>query len=213
MNRTIDTVVYHHSGTSRDLDPKKSVASFDRTHKARLHLKPNKLWYHIAYHYLVFSSWEVLQTRPDDEVWYHAGTNEGNWKTMNSRSIWVCVVWSFDTEKPTEEQYEACRKLLLTLEEKYGKLNVLWHRDVDGVHKTCPWTNFDLSLISSPMPREKMIMIALAWMSLSSNLYDILPHLIEDDQAVASIRDSLSSGVDTLEEFGINHRDNPVFGK
>ena len=39
--RKIDKIVIHHSVTPRDLSLDKSISSFDRTHKARLHKEKN----------------------------------------------------------------------------------------------------------------------------------------------------------------------------
>lgn len=133
--RTITSEIVHHSATPRDLAKNKTITSFNKTHKERLHAKKNKLGYHIAYHYLIFSDGEILQTRGIDEIGYHAS----NWE-VNKESISVCLIGNFDEEKPTEAQLNSLKKLSLELKEKYKLKNVFGHRHIIS-YKSCPGIN------------------------------------------------------------------------
>ena len=138
--RTIKKIVIHHSLTPRDLDINKSISSFNRSHKSRLHPRKNQLWYHIAYHYIISWNGDVAPTRWLEEVWYHAWNLK-----INKESIWICLTGNFDVTKPSKAQLVSLWKLIKRLNKMFGSLTIHWHREF--APKTCPWNNFDLSVI------------------------------------------------------------------
>ncbi len=133
MKREIDKIVIHHSAVDQS-DLNKAIHSFDENHK-RLHEFVNWLGYHIAYHYLIADSWEVAQTRPLNEVWFHASDFP-----VNKTSIGVCFIGDFDKRVPTEKQYQAFAKLVEELEKQYD-LSIHFHNEY--APKTCPGRMFD----------------------------------------------------------------------
>jgi len=135
--RTINKVVIHHSYTPRDLALEKSVSSFDNSHR-KLHPEENALGYHIAYHYIISGDGKFIQTRKHDEVGYHAGN-----LAVNKESIGICLTGNFDTEYPSLEQMETLNKMIDTLEIK----EVIAHRDIEGITKSCPGRNFTNKMI------------------------------------------------------------------
>ena len=50
---TPNKIVVHHSATPRDQDLMKSVSSFDKNHKERIHSPKSKLGYYVAYHFVI----------------------------------------------------------------------------------------------------------------------------------------------------------------
>jgi len=142
LMRKINKIVIHHSITPRDLDIKKSVNSFNNSHKARLHPKPNWYWYHIAYHFVIWWDWTVVKTRPLKEIWYHASNY-----SVNKESIWICLTWNFDKEEPSEKQYLALKKIIVDLRNEFWKLAIHWHKDF--ANKSCPWILFDFILLNN----------------------------------------------------------------
>jgi len=141
MTRKISKIVIHHSVSPRDQTLAKSIASFDENHK-RLHKTKNSLNYYIAYHFVVAGDWSFLQTRPISEVGFH-----GSDAAINKESIGICLTWNFDIETPTEEQYATLRMIIKNFPD--AKL----HTHNEFAKKSCPWKNFNLSLI------EKSIML------------------------------------------------------
>lgn len=135
--RVINKIVLHHSATPRDLEFKNSIISFNNSHQVRLHPKKNSLGYHIAYHYVIGSNGEVLQTRGHNEIGFHAS----NW-LVNCASLGICLTGNFDIEKPSLKQMEALINLFAKLKIK----NIKGHRAY--AKKTCPGLNFTDRMIA-----------------------------------------------------------------
>ena len=143
--RYIDKVVIHHSVTPRDLDFEKSIQSFNNNHKQRLHKTPGSLGYHISYHTVIGGSWEIKETRAIDEIGYHAS----NW-SVNKTSIGICLTWSFDSEAPSDEQYNKLAEVIKDYEKRiWRKLSLHLHNEFAS--KTCPGRNFDLNKLQKIM--------------------------------------------------------------
>lgn len=139
--RKIEKIVIHHSVTPRTQDLGKSLSSFDRTHSERLHKEVNSLGWHIAYHYVIWDTGEIVETRSHDEVGYHAS----NW-TINNTSLWICLVGNFDEDKPSEKQLIALWKLIRELQDKYDGLTIHFHNEYSS--KSCPWKNVTIDMIT-----------------------------------------------------------------
>ena len=138
--REIKYIVIHHAAVDQpDLD--KMLTSINRSHKARLHPKPNKLWYYIAYHYIIWVDWETKQTRLLSEVWYHASN-----LAVNKTSIWIMLSWNLDLHAPTTEQLASLISLVMELKERFPWARVCYHREF--AKKTCPWNMFPYDLFN-----------------------------------------------------------------
>lgn len=92
----------------------------------------NKGLHHIGYHFVIYVDGSVHTGRSDAEVGAHA-------QGYNSNSIGICMI---GRDKFTTEQWASLEALLNELKEKYPKLRVKGHYQVDMHGKTCP--NFDV---------------------------------------------------------------------
>lgn len=128
--RTIDTIIIHHTITPKTQTVEKTVASIERTHKARLHPIKGKLG-HTAYHYLIFANGRVVTTRPEDEVGYHASD-----LAVNKRSIGIALVGNFDVDKVDPPFLFALRDKIKDIKARHFIKEVSGHRKF--AHKTCP---------------------------------------------------------------------------
>ena len=147
--RKIDKIVIHHSVTPRDLSLNKSISSFDRTHKARLHKEKNSKWYHIAYHFVIWWDGKYIATRGLGEIWYHASN-----LAINQTSVWICLTWNFDSDEPTSAQYNSLKKLINLLQSELGKLTIHGHNEFSS--KSCPWKNFNFAKLNEMLFYEKL---------------------------------------------------------
>ncbi len=140
----LKNIVIHHSVTPRDLPLAQQIASFDRTHKERLHPIVNKYGLHIAYHYVIAGDGSYQKTRGIDEIGYHSG----NWD-MNTKSLGICLCGNFDVEEPSDAQINTMNKILIELctAFKLKEKDVIFHRDVID-YKTCPGLNFTRDYIN-----------------------------------------------------------------
>lgn len=138
----MNKIVIHHSVTPRDLDGQKSIDSFNRTHKERLHKQANSLGYHIAYHYVIDGTGKVWKTRGEQEVGYHASD-----AIINANSIGICLTGNFDAETPSKSQLDSLEKLVQEISSRHTILNIIGHRHVQGVTKSCPGKNFTDEMI------------------------------------------------------------------
>jgi len=145
--RTIKHIIIHHSVTDKNLDFEKSLTSFDNNHKIRLTDKYNQeksgtKYQNIAYHYIIWANGQIINTRLDEKIWYHASN-----LSINKESLWICLCWNFDKQVPNIAQYKALRVLVKNLEKKYWKLNIYPHNKF--ANKTCPWKYFDMDLVKA----------------------------------------------------------------
>lgn len=91
----------------------------------------SKGWSGIGYHFVILKNGTIEEGRPIDSVGAHA-------QGYNSNSIGICLVGSFDKEKPTDKQIKSLVELLEYLLDKYG-LNVSCVRPHSSVNSTiCP---------------------------------------------------------------------------
>jgi len=102
----------------------------------------NGYGYHIAYHYVIDGTGKIWDTRPLNEIGYHASNY-----LINQTSIGICLVGNFDSEKPNDVQIDSLRKLCKDLSKKYNisPQNIRGHRDYAS--KSCPGKNVPDSLL------------------------------------------------------------------
>lgn len=146
--RKINKVVIHHSAVSQS-DIQKVIRSFDQNHK-RLHTTKNGFWFHIAYHYIIGEKWEIMQTRPLDEAWFHASNRK-----VNNESIGICLVGDFDKTTPNKVQYKRLNQLLIDLSKQYT-FTIHYHKEY--AKKTCPWNLFGYDKVQDPFIIKEIIM-------------------------------------------------------
>lgn len=112
---SVKGIVLHHAAANG------SVEDVHRWHK-------NRGWAGIGYHFYVRKDGSVYRGRP--ETWIGAHTVGHNEK------IGICAEGNFDEEKMCAAQKNAIIELLQYLYDKYGKVKVYGHRDLDAT--ACP---------------------------------------------------------------------------
>ena len=117
--RTLDLIIIHCTATPNGRPH--TVEDIDRWHKERGFAK-------IGYHKVIYIDGSVHNGRPIEQVGAHA---EG----YNAHSIGVCLV---GTDKFTIPQWASLKTLVGELQDEYGILRVVGHRDIPEVHKDCP---------------------------------------------------------------------------
>ena len=125
--RKIKRIIIHCSATQPSLDV--GVAWIDELHR-------NRGWREIGYHHVIRRDGTLEKGRDEAVVGAHA-------KGHNTDSIGICLMGGIDsTGKPefnyTHQQMENLEFLVRSLQDKYGTLTVLGHRDLPGVMKACP---------------------------------------------------------------------------
>ena len=117
-----DTIVLHHAAGN---------GSVEAVHNAHL----GNGWAGIAYHYYVRKDGSVYRGRPEWAVGGH--TSGHNWHTLG-----ICFEGNFETEQMGEAQLNAGRELIADILARWGKLDVVRHKDLGST--ACPGKNFPL---------------------------------------------------------------------
>jgi N-acetyl-anhydromuramyl-L-alanine amidase AmpD len=138
--RLIDKIIIHHSFTPKDLDLNKSIQSFSKNHKERLHQPQSKTGLFVAYHYVIGANGKAVQTRLDDEIGYHAS----NWP-VNKTSIGICLLGNFEKEKPNPIQLWSLRDTIKDIKARHYIKEVSGHRKYSS--KSCPGKNLTDKMI------------------------------------------------------------------
>ncbi|MFH0752768.1 MAG: peptidoglycan recognition family protein [archaeon] len=105
-------------------------------------------WEHIGYHFLIgrgrpfTREGKLYMGRPERYVGAHA-------LGYNHRSIGVCLIGDLDKRKPTKRQMDSLFSVLRDKMREYGVPveNVLGHRELPGVAKSCPGKNLDMDFV------------------------------------------------------------------
>lgn len=122
----ISIITIHHSLTTTG-----SPEAF-----ARYHVESNG-WPGIAYHYVIGKDGTVYVTNDLETISYHVGDS-------NKKSIGICLVGDFRTEKPSEAQYKAAIELVRYLLHVVKNAAVKGHSELPGYDwKACPVINMD----------------------------------------------------------------------
>lgn len=131
MGQSINFITVHCSASAPDVYVDAKV--IDRWHRARGFLK-------IGYHFVIKRDGIVEKGRNLDEVGAHVeGHNKGN--------IGICLAGGVNKagkaeDNFTDDQKHALAVLLIDLNKKFPKAQILGHRDWPGVRKDCP--SFDV---------------------------------------------------------------------
>lgn len=118
----------------------------------------NNRWFEfVPTHYIIWSDWSRLRINELEDI---------VWATLNAEAnqkwIHIEVVWNFNIDNPTSEQYNALNWLIMDINTKIGRvLPVKRHSDFQT--KNCPWKNFDINKLNktfnlsryySPLPNQ-----------------------------------------------------------
>ena len=123
--RDVNRIFIHHSATT--VDQTVNVEVLDQWHRARG-------FSGIGYHYVILRDGTVEKGRPELKVGAHV-------KNHNTGSLGICLVGGLNAQKKaennfTDSQFNALRKLLKSLIDKYGEVEVLGHKEV--AQTECP---------------------------------------------------------------------------
>ncbi|MBI4569950.1 MAG: N-acetylmuramoyl-L-alanine amidase [Planctomycetes bacterium] len=116
------SVVVHHTAGRAD----ETVLSVQRFHME------TRGWADIGYHFFIDGAGRVFEGRPLGYVGAHAG--EGR----NQGRVGVCVAGNFETGEPAPAQLAALWALLAALDDRFGGLDILLHREVRAEPTDCP---------------------------------------------------------------------------
>jgi len=110
----------------------------------------NQKWSGIGYHFVIRSGGAIERGRPENTIGAHAGP------AGNVDSIGVVLTGNFEYDKPTEAQLDSLVWLITQyLEPKYGKLQVMGHKDVMAT--ACPGKNFPWAELRARLEDDEMI--------------------------------------------------------
>lgn len=116
---SITHIIVHHSATSENAVPLKTVQAFNRGHIRRG-------WPGIGYHFVIDSAGTIYHTTANTSITYHAG----NWN-VNKHSLGVCLIGKLHLWDPTEAQLLSLRRICRIL-----NLPALPHYEIVGT--VCP---------------------------------------------------------------------------
>lgn len=135
-SRKIDTIIIHSSYNSLGGD-QFSLEKILDIYKS----------YGVAPHYIIDRSGKIYRLVADENITYHAGESrmpDGR-TSVNNFSIGIELINS-KTEKPTNDQYAALKKLIAQLKSEYEIKYVLGHNQIAPGRKDDPW-NMDWSKV------------------------------------------------------------------
>ena len=125
--RTINLIVVHCSATR--VNQNFSIEDLEACHKARGFAE-------IGYHYYITKDGYLYPCRPESEIGAHA-------KHYNAHSIGICYEGGLDkdgnpADTRTPAQKQTMESLLQSLSLDYPDAEIIGHRDVPWVKKSCP---------------------------------------------------------------------------
>ena len=127
--RSIDTVVIHSTYNATGGDPF-SVSKIIDIYKS----------YGVSPHYLVARDGTVYRMVDEKNIAYHAGDSEmpDGRSNVNAFSIGIEVIGK-DDGSPSDEQYDALKKLIADIETRHTIKHILGHSDIAPGRKSDPW--------------------------------------------------------------------------
>ena len=107
-------------------------------------------WSGIGYHFVIRANGAIERGRPEWAIGSHSGP------AGNGDSIGIVLTGNFEYDKPTEAQLDSLVWLITQyLEPKYGKLQVMGHKDVMAT--ACPGRNFPWAELRARLEDDEMI--------------------------------------------------------
>lgn len=124
---SFDAIVVHHTASN----PHATVEDIRRWHVVERESE-GFLW--VGYHFVIYQSGEIIQTRPINKRGGHCDTGG-----YNERSIGVCLVGNFENMNPPTDQWKSFVELSLKLAQISPGIVLLPHGKIDkticpGVH-------------------------------------------------------------------------------
>ncbi len=148
----VDSIVIHHTHSEYD-DTISWLQDIHRYHSLQ------RQWWDIWYNYIIWYDWVIYEGR---EGWDYVVAAHS--KYNNFATVWIALMWNYDSEWINEKQYQSLESLVQYLIVRYWiDLNkkryyhmdcsgvkcdtfhletylddtLIWHRD--ATHTTCPW--------------------------------------------------------------------------
>ena len=167
---TIKRIVIHHTVVSND-DVNIVYEAISRSHQKRWERwqtaypdMPSDMMEKVAtpsgkytmYHRLIWVDGNIAGDRLDTQVWRWAWRKDN---CNNVGSYHIAMVWNFQNQQPTDEQYRTLNDIIKWLREKYGDLPIYWHWQLEGEATACPGKMFDYGKIfayEKPKPIAKI---------------------------------------------------------
>ncbi len=174
---TIKRIVIHHTVVSNN-NVDVVYEAISRTHQKRWERwqtaypdMPSDMMEKVAtpsgkytmYHRLIWVDGNVAGDRLDTQVWRWAWRKDN---CNNVGSYHIAMVWNFQNQQPTDEQYRTLNDIIKWLREKYGDLPIYWHWQLEGEATACPGKMFDYGKIfayEKPKPVTKLIAKPTNW--------------------------------------------------
>lgn len=137
MKNKVEYIIVHHTQRNNDFP------AFIRFR--HIHLRG---WKDIGYHYLIGNrrpftkDGRIYVGRSEDSVGAHA-------LGYNDKSLGICLIGNLDKTAPSLRQIESLVKLLKEKGRQYQipLKNILGHRELSGVTKSCPGYNLDMDIV------------------------------------------------------------------
>ena len=150
-------IIVHHTATAQSTNIDVAYKAVWNYHMKRRLKWAKEYWVDIQsfisgtnwmmYHRMIWKNWEVRWTKSFLQTGW--GT-----KCNNRNTIHLVLVWNFEIEKPTEEQYKELNNQIKEIRKEYWNIPVFWHKEMYKEATTCPWKNFDYSKIRKEFPRN-----------------------------------------------------------
>ena len=119
----------------------------------------NKWNKYIPTHFIVWCTGDFVKVNDlDIAVWATQS------KDANLNWIHIEIVWDFNTNKPTESQYNMTRQIISRILEKHPWMEIKRHWDFQP--KNCPWVNFDMSRLTNINGSKPVYKTILTWLDL-----------------------------------------------
>ena len=138
----------------------------------------NQGWSGIGYHFVIRQNGDIERGRAENLIGAHAG------EKGNPDSIGIVLTGNFETGKPTTAQMDSLVWLLTQyLEPKYGKLQVIGHKDVMAT--ACPGRNFPWAELRERLEEDDEMAVET---KIKVNGQVLTGYILKDNRSYAPVR-------------------------
>jgi len=135
-------------------------------------------WAGIGYHFVIRAGGAIERGRPEDTIGAHSGP------AGNGDSIGIVLTGNFEYDKPTEAQLDSLVWLITQyLEPKYGKLQVIGHKDVMAT--ACPGRNFPWAELRERLEEDDEMAVET---KIKVNGQVLTGYILKDNRSYAPVR-------------------------
>ncbi len=100
-------------------------------------------WDAVGYHFIIGNGLEGLSIDGEVEIGRELNVQGAHVRDHNHYTIGICLTGNFDNYLPSEKQMISLKKLVKELRVKFNiTTKIKYHRDFDGVTKSCPGKQF-----------------------------------------------------------------------